>query len=226
MKDTSAFWRQLDLVAPDRLAKLQATMIGAGGLGSPTAMSLAKMGVSKFKVYDFDTVELHNLPNQMYSLNDIGKLKVEALSELLAGYGAEEFEGITDPYMEQSLEGVVIVSADNMRTRKAVWESVKFNPHVPIFIDMRMGAEEGQIFALNPSMPDDIAFYESMLFDDEDALELPCSARAIIYNTFLMGSLVCNVVKKWVMDEPFPRAMLVDSAVIGVHEILPAASIS
>lgn len=221
--DQSVYWRQLDIVAPDRLEKLDITFVGVGGLGSPTAFALAKMGVKNMTAYDFDEVEEHNEPSQIYTLKDIGKMKVEALAEMVENCGGNLTQ-ITDAYKDQPLSGVVIVSADSMKARKDVWNACKYNPNVPLFIDMRMGAEEGRIFAMNPSMPADVKHYESMLFDDEDGVEMPCTAKAIIYNTFIVGAIVCNIVKKWVMDEPFPRDLMVDSITIEVHTILGPAT--
>ena len=61
---TTRYWRQTDIVDADRLAELPVTVIGAGATGSFITLALAKMGVRHITVYDDDTVEEHNLPNQ------------------------------------------------------------------------------------------------------------------------------------------------------------------
>jgi len=54
---------------------------GLGGLGSNAAVALARAGIGRLILVDFDKVEEKNLDRQYYFLDQIGKLKVEALEE-------------------------------------------------------------------------------------------------------------------------------------------------
>lgn len=54
---------------------------GAGGLGSTCAVSLARAGVRRLVVADFDKVTEANLDRQYYFLDQVGHYKVDALSE-------------------------------------------------------------------------------------------------------------------------------------------------
>jgi sulfur carrier protein ThiS adenylyltransferase len=56
---------------------------GLGGLGSNIAISLARAGIGKLILIDFDRVDITNLHRQQYKANQIGKFKTEALSENL-----------------------------------------------------------------------------------------------------------------------------------------------
>jgi len=56
---------------------------GAGGLGSNIAFSLARIGIGKMIISDFDIIEPSNLNRQQYFIEQIGKPKVEALKENL-----------------------------------------------------------------------------------------------------------------------------------------------
>ena len=56
---------------------------GAGGLGSNCAMHLARSGVKKFVIADFDTVNESNLNRQFFFRDQIGRKKVDALAENL-----------------------------------------------------------------------------------------------------------------------------------------------
>ncbi len=56
---------------------------GLGGLGSNIAVSLARVGVGKLILVDFDVVEPSNLNRQQYFIDQIGKLKTDALREIL-----------------------------------------------------------------------------------------------------------------------------------------------
>jgi len=54
---------------------------GCGGLGSNAAISLARIGILKFVLVDFDCIDESNLNRQYYFRDQIGIKKVEALSD-------------------------------------------------------------------------------------------------------------------------------------------------
>jgi len=56
---------------------------GAGGLGSNAAIALARVGVGRLVIVDFDIVEKSNLDRQYYFLDQVGKQKVDALKETI-----------------------------------------------------------------------------------------------------------------------------------------------
>lgn len=56
---------------------------GLGGLGSNIATMLARAGVGKLILIDFDKVDITNLHRQQYKINQIGLYKTEALRDNL-----------------------------------------------------------------------------------------------------------------------------------------------
>ena len=56
---------------------------GLGGLGSNIAFSLARAGIGKLILIDFDRVDITNLNRQQYKAAQIGRFKTDALSENL-----------------------------------------------------------------------------------------------------------------------------------------------
>lgn len=56
---------------------------GAGGLGSNCAVALARSGIGKLIIADFDVVSESNLNRQFYFYEQIGHVKVHALKENL-----------------------------------------------------------------------------------------------------------------------------------------------
>jgi sulfur carrier protein ThiS adenylyltransferase len=67
-----------------RLEKLKGTCVGiagCGGLGSNCAMALARAGVGRLVIADFDVVDAKNLDRQYYFLDQVGEKKVVALRE-------------------------------------------------------------------------------------------------------------------------------------------------
>jgi sulfur carrier protein ThiS adenylyltransferase len=72
---------------PKLLAALRRSSVGiagAGGLGSNVAVSLARAGVGRLVIADFDRIVPSNLNRQQYFVDQVGRLKVEALRENLA----------------------------------------------------------------------------------------------------------------------------------------------
>ena len=67
----------------DALAAAHVGLVGAGGLGSNCAMMLARSGVGRFTIADFDSVEASNLNRQAYMPSDVGNAKVAALARYL-----------------------------------------------------------------------------------------------------------------------------------------------
>jgi sulfur carrier protein ThiS adenylyltransferase len=56
---------------------------GCGGLGSNCAVALARVGIGRLVIADFDLVEIGNLNRQFYFIDQVGMLKVSALKENL-----------------------------------------------------------------------------------------------------------------------------------------------
>lgn len=209
----SKYHRQLDIINP-KLLNVPVTVIGAGATGSFTALSLAKMGVTDITVYDFDTVEEHNLPNQFYRQSDIGKPKVNALQSII-----HDFEGITisarnEKYHGQRLSGIVIVCVDSMDARIQIWKFVKNNMNVKLFIDSRMGAEVMRVYTINPIDIYQCWMYEENLYPSSEALQERCTAKSIMYTVLSIASLLANQVKKFVGGEVLKRELIFDMKTI------------
>ena len=69
-----------------RLRQGRILIIGAGGLGSPSAFYLAAAGAGTLGLIDADNVELSNLQRQiLHATKDLGKAKVESGKETLTG---------------------------------------------------------------------------------------------------------------------------------------------
>jgi len=201
------FMRQLDIVPPESLT-FPITVIGAGAIGSSTVINLMKMGCSNVTVWDDDTVEEHNVPNQFCKLSSIGSFKVDALDELVYDLTGMHINPVNKKYRNQELKGVVIITVDNMIARQIAWKKIVNKFHVPLYIDARMGAEFARIYAVCPSDSDDIKLYEENLYPDTEAERLPCSARSIIYCPSIIGGIIAMMVKQFAMNQPVKKEVL------------------
>ena len=63
--------------------KASVGIMGLGGLGTVVAGALARVGVGRLILADFDVVEPSNLNRQQYSISQIGEKKTEALKKNL-----------------------------------------------------------------------------------------------------------------------------------------------
>ncbi len=67
-----------------RLKQATVGIAGLGGLGSPIAVALARSGVGRLILADFDVVEPSNLNRQQYFVDQLGQPKAQALKDTLA----------------------------------------------------------------------------------------------------------------------------------------------
>jgi sulfur carrier protein ThiS adenylyltransferase len=77
---------------------------GLGGLGSTVAVALARTGVGRLVLADFDLVEPSNLNRQQYTVDQIGRYKADALRQVLSQ---------VNPYVAVASQ-VVFLEADNV----------------------------------------------------------------------------------------------------------------
>lgn len=66
-----------------KFSNASVVICGLGGLGSNIAVSLARAGVGKLHLIDFDKVDLSNLNRQQYFVSQLGMYKTDALKENL-----------------------------------------------------------------------------------------------------------------------------------------------
>ena len=66
-----------------RFSSATVAVCGLGGLGSNIAIALARAGIGKLVLIDFDRVDITNLHRQQYKANQIGLYKADALAENL-----------------------------------------------------------------------------------------------------------------------------------------------
>lgn len=174
--------RHMSVFNPDTFGDRRVDIIGCGATGSRIAMEIAKLGVTNLHLHDFDKIEAHNCANQLFGINDVGKLKVDALADrILADTGLEVTKHPEAVTGRSELGNVVFLLTDTMKSRKEIWEgAIRFHPMTEIMIETRMGASEGRVYIVRPCIPGDIRFWESTLCDDDEAAESLCGARTSV----------------------------------------------
>lgn len=110
-----------------RLARLRFGIVGLGSVGAIIAESLARMGMTRFALIDFDLVEPHNLDRLVIATrDDIGRLKVDVARERIERIAtaanvevrAVPFSVVEEPGYRAALDCDVIFSCvDRPRAR-------------------------------------------------------------------------------------------------------------
>lgn len=171
-------------------------IIGCGSVGSTLAENLARCGVTKMTLWDFDTVENHNIANQMFRQQDVGKSKVEALKDILTDINpdiVDELELKPEGWQGKLLSGYIFLAVDNIELRRKFVEQHIDSPYVKAVFDFRTLLESAQHYAADwddYKMKQDLL--KSMQFSHEEAAaETPVSACGITLGVATTVRLVC-----------------------------------
>ena len=112
-------------------ASATVAVCGLGGLGSNIAIHLARAGIGKLILCDFDRVDITNLHRQQYKASQIGMYKTDALAENLREINPYiEFETHTERIAEENavtlLQGVDIIceAFDNVEAKAMLTDIV------------------------------------------------------------------------------------------------------
>ena len=111
-----------------KLLQSRVLIVGAGGLGSPSAVYLGLAGVGTIGIVDFDVVDLSNLQRQILHHNeDVGRRKVVSAKESIHAYNPDIEVQIHEEMLtsENAMEiipqyDIVVNGADNFPARYLV----------------------------------------------------------------------------------------------------------
>ncbi len=113
----NAFSRNIGWVTEAEQTRLQQTHVaigGLGGVGGVHLLTLARLGIGKFSIADFDTFDIVNFNRQVGAMvSTIGRPKIDVLSEMLKDINPNVElrvfpEGVQEHNMASFLEGVDI----------------------------------------------------------------------------------------------------------------------
>ena len=195
-------------------------IIGCGSVGSTVAENLARMGVTKLTLWDFDVVESKNVVNQMFTQNDIGRPKVEALKDILIAINPEieqEIELCPNGWQGKLLSGYLFLCVDNIDLRREIVTKHMDTPFVKAVFDFRTGLENAQHYAAdwtNLGMKKDLL--GSMNFSHEEAKEeTPVSACNVTLGVCPTVRIICaygvsNFIN-FVRGKPLKKVILADA---------------
>ena len=173
-------------------------IIGCGAVGSTVAELLVRFGLTNISLYDFDTVEAHNIANQMYRHGDIGQLKVDALKNILTEINPDAESGIkvfSNGYENQRLSGYVFLCLDNIDTRREITQKCVSNQYIKAIFDFRIRLTDAQHYSADWSDYDMRQnLLNSMNFTHEEALvATPQSACNMVLSVAPTVRSICAV---------------------------------
>lgn len=165
--------------------------VTVGGLGSIGSWLTFFMGriVNNIYVYDFDSVEEHNLTGQLYGSNDIGLTKYEAVTNIAKTHNPNTKIISRGKFNEGSgVTPICFSGFDNMLARKHMFDSWKSIKHREIFIDARITAEQLWVYAVTKATEE--RFDKDYMPTDDQVEELPCSFKSTTHISSMVASLM------------------------------------
>lgn len=152
-------YKTISLEQQQILAQSMITVIGCGGLGGFIIEGLARSGVGKLRLVDFDTFDVSNLNRQLFSTEEtVGASKLEqAVARVQAVNSTVQVEAIDAradlDNLPQIVEGsqAVIDAVDSIEVK--IWlEQVCNNHHIPLVYGA-IGGNYGQMAVSLPDAP-------------------------------------------------------------------------
>ena len=185
-------------------------LVGAGGIGSWTALNLSRIG-HDLELIDGDSVDETNVHGgQMFRTKDIGKKKVSAVLEICREFGCINDISAIDSMFEEDWDTnpITITGLDNMKARKLVfdrWVEQHGDNKDALFIDGRLLAENMEVLAVQGGNEDQIANYKSeYMFTDDEVDELDCTTKQSTFSAMGISSLItatlCNFLTNRKLD--------------------------
>lgn len=170
-------------------------IIGCGSVGSTIAENLARCGVSKMTLWDFDKVEGKNVANQMFVQRHIGQRKVDALKELLCEINADcdEVQIKPEGWQGELVSGYVFLCVDSIDIRREFVEKHMNSRFVKGVFDFRTVLTSAQHYAADWSRDRSKQYLLStMQFShDEAADEAPVSACGVTLGVAPTVRVIC-----------------------------------
>lgn len=130
----------------EKLKNKTVGVAGCGGLGSNCAVAMARVGIGKLIIADFDIIEESNLNRQYFFYNQIGQKKVNSLFENIQLINPNvkvethdvklDSNSIIDIYKECD---VIVEAFDKAEMKQLIIETVSENlPQTPLIVGLGM----------------------------------------------------------------------------------------
>lgn len=195
----------------NEIQKARIIVAGIGGIGSNVAFQLARMIPANLTLYDDDIVEMVNMAGQLFSINDIGKSKVNAIADMIYNYTSMRQVWTVQSKFTSDMEpgDIMICGFDNMRARATFFSS--WVGHIKdkteeerkkcLYLDGRLSIDTLQILCITGDDQYNIDRYKKeFLFSDSMADATVCSMKQTTYLACMIGSLMVNLFTNFIAN--------------------------
>jgi len=198
--------KNIGIIGQKKILNSKVLIVGAGGLGCTVSDLLARSGVGKIGIIDYDKVSLHNIHRQtLYTTKDVNKYKVNVVKKKLNLINKEiQIKIYNKKANEKNLNNiinkydVIVDGSDNFQTKFLLNKfSLKFKK---ILIVGAISKFDGHVFTFdfnskkNPCLK---CFYQSELPDDI----LNCESEGILGSTAnIVGAIQVNEILKKILN--------------------------
>lgn len=191
------FMRHSGLFGPEDASDKVLTIIGVGATGSWVALLAAKMGWHNFVLWDPDTVESHNLPNQAYDIEHLGMNKVDAMKDVILRFNPQcqitTHSEIFDYSDKNNFTDYVYVAVDSLLARRQIISEIKYLPFTSAVFETKMGFTHAELNMIDPSDEKTIDNYLSILKNDDEVTESACNEKIITTLTTIVASSLVHL---------------------------------
>lgn len=212
--------RHMDIFNPYDFGNTAVTVIGAGATGSWLVLELAKLGIQNITVWDFDVVEEHNIPNQIFGLQHVGLPKVVALQEIILDYTGLEIKVKNERFESGRLRDYVFLMVDSMTGRKEIFDSsIRGKSAIKLMIEPRMGLNEARIYNVNPMSLTHQKQWDAAWYPDDEAEVSACgTSQAVITTALLTASFTARQLINHVNEVELSNEILIDPMYNNIYE--------
>lgn len=197
---------------PENIGDKKIAIVGCGAIGSYLAIELAALGMgNQLALYDFDNVETHNIPNQYFGVEDVGKSKTEAIAEAITRKVGHNYENMSvynakipkydedcdDQALDVSIQhlktsNIIFSCVDSMEARKMLFEDYFLNNSMAeVFFEVRIGTNNYEINKILKSDQKAIDIWADNWYSDD---EVDMSEADACGSTPTIGSVVLSAV--------------------------------
>jgi hypothetical protein len=158
-------------------------------------MALSKMGYPNIMGFDFDQIDEHNISNQMFPVNSVGKKKTLTAAKMAFEYGGTKPRVFSTeasiPLIKKKNPDIICLCVDSLEARKKILLELDAAQYAGSIIDARMSALAYRVVLIRWGQIQDVV---SRLSTDEQAMQERCGMKSIIYNVLGVASEVCHLV--------------------------------
>ena len=197
--------KNVGTIGQKKILNSNVLVVGVGGLGCPIVDYLARAGVGKIGIVDYDRVDISNIHRQsIYTFKDVGKYKVEVLKKKLIDINPDVQTKIyknkitkKNAYKILNQFDIIVDGSDNFKTKFLLNQFA--NKLKKILIVGAISRYDGHVFSFNFKRKNEAClkcFYQTDVSEEF----LNCETDGILGPVAgIVGNIQANEVLKYIL---------------------------